>query len=169
MILYREGARWPQIITTLRIKAPTGDPPKEEGLSLVPVTGPALSDCNSSKPRTRLFFSGGFNIHMNSRQGTFFSDGTHNIQPGETIGYNFGFGFAVNENVSLSSQVSGSYQWETHSDGTTVSGSSTEPVSLRAALTYRISKKSYIEPSVTFGFNNDTPNFIISLSGTRRF
>ena len=99
----------------------------------------------------------------------FYNDGSHNVQPGETIGYNFGFGFAVNENVSLSSQVSGSYQWETQSDGTTVSGSSSEPVSLRAALTYRISKKSYIEPSVTIGFNNDTPNFVIGLSATRRF
>ena len=32
--IFRENARWPEIITTLRIMAPTGDQPQEGGLSL---------------------------------------------------------------------------------------------------------------------------------------
>ncbi len=167
--LYRESADWPEIITALRIKAPTGDPPKEEGLSLGSGHWAGTVGLQFIKTVDPVVLFWGIQYTHEFAARHFYLDGSHNVQPGETIGYNFGFGFAVNENVSLSSQVSGSYQWETHSDGTTVSGSSTEPVSLRAALTYRISKKSYIEPSVTFGFNNDTPNFIISLSGTRRF
>jgi hypothetical protein len=167
--IIQESARWPELITVLRVRAPTGDQPNAEGLSLGSghwAGAVGLQFIKSVDPVV-LFWGIQYTHEFASQH--FYNDGSHNVQPGETIGYNFGFGFAVNENVSLSAQVSGSYQWETQSDGRTIPGSSTEPVSLRAALTYRISKKSYIEPSVTFGFNNDTPNFIIGLSATRRF
>lgn len=167
--MFRENARWPEIITTFRLKAPTGDQPQEGGLSLGSGHWAGTVGVQFIKTTDPIVLFWGFQYTHEFEAKHFYNDGIHNVQPGETLGYNFGFGFAVNENVSLSSQVSGSYQWETQSDGRTVSGSSTEPVSLRAALTYRISKKSYIEPSVTFGFNNDTPNFVIGLSATRRF
>ncbi len=150
--IFREKARWPEIITTFRIMAPTGDQPQEGGLSLGSGHWAGTVGLQFIKTTDPIVLFWGFQYTHQFAARHFYIDGSHNVQPGETIGYNFGFGFAVNENVSLSSQVSGSYQWETQSDGTTVSGSSTEPVSLRAALTYRISKKSYIEPSVTIRF-----------------
>jgi hypothetical protein len=167
--IYRESARWPEIIAAFRVKAPTGDQPQEGGLSLGSGHWAGTVGLQFIRTADPVVLFWGFQYTHEFAARHFYNDGTHDVQPGETIGYNFGFGFAVNENVSLSAQVSGSYQWETQSDGTTVSGSSTEPVSLRAALTYRISKRSFIEPSVTFGFNNDTPNFVIGLSATRRF
>ncbi len=167
--IFRENARWPEIISSIRIKTPTGEAPQEAGLSLGSGHWSGAVGLQFIKTSDPVVIFWGFQYTHEFAARHFYNDGTHDVQPGETIGYNFGFGFAVNENVSLSSQVSGSFQWETRSDGTTVSGSSSEPASLRAALTYRISKKSYIEPSVTIGFNNDTPNFIIGLSATRRF
>jgi hypothetical protein len=167
--IYRESASWPEIITNLRVRAPTGDQPQEGGLSLGSGHWAGAVGVQFIKTSDPVVLFWGFQYTHEFAARHFFNDRDHDVQPGETIGYNFGLGFAVNENVSLSAQVSGSYQWETQSDGTTVSGSSTEPVSLRAALTYRISKNSYMEPSVTIGFNNDTPNFVIGLSATRRF
>jgi hypothetical protein len=167
--IFREKASWPEIITTVRIMAPTGDQPQEGGLSLGSGHWVGTVGLQFIKTTDPIVLFWGFQYTHQFASRHFYVDGSHNVQPGETIGYNFGFGFAVNENISLSSQVSGSYQWETQTDGTTVSGSSSEPVSFRAALTYRISKKSYIEPSISIGLNSDTPNFVIGLSATRRF
>jgi hypothetical protein len=167
--IFRESARWPEIITVVRVKAPTGDLPQAVGLSLGAghwAGAVGLQFIKTADPVV-LFWGLQYTHEFAARH--FFNDATHNIQPGETIGYNFGLGFAVNENVSLSAQVSGSYQWETQADGKIISGSSSEPVSLRSALTYRLSKRTFIEPSITIGLNNDTPNFIIGLSATRRF
>lgn len=167
--IYRENARWPEIITTVRITGPTGDQPQEGGLSLGSGHWAGTVGLQFIRTADPVVLFWGFQYTHQFAARHFYNDGDHDVQPGETIGYNFGLGFAVNENVSLSAQVSGGYQWETQSDGTTVSGSSSEPVSLRMALTYRISKKSYIEPSLNIGLNNDTANFIIGLSATRRF
>jgi hypothetical protein len=75
----------------------------------------------------------------------------------------------VNQNVSLSAQLSGAYQSETRLNGTTISGSSQEPVSLRMALTSRLAKNYYLEPSVTFGLNNDAPDFLLGISFVYQF
>jgi hypothetical protein len=93
----------------------------------------------------------------------------HDVDPGETIGYNFGFGFAVNGDISLSTQVSSSYQSDAQADGQRIFASSREPASFRSALTYRYSKGTYIEPSVIIGLDRDTPDFAVGLSLTYRF
>jgi hypothetical protein len=97
------------------------------------------------------------------------NDDVHTVKPGEMAGYNFGFGFAVNESISLSAQILGSYQSASKADGAKVFGSSSEPVSLRSALTYRYSKGTYIEPSVVIGLDDDTPDFAFGISLTHRF
>jgi hypothetical protein len=167
--IFRESARWPEILTVVRVKAPTGDLPQAVGLSLGAGHWAGAVGLQFIKTADPVVLFWGFQYTHEFAARHFFNDATYNIQPGETIGYNFGLGFAVNENVSLSGQVSGSYQWETQADGRTIPGSSSEPVSLRSALTYRLSKRAFIEPSITIGLNNDTPNFIIGLSATRRF
>jgi hypothetical protein len=75
----------------------------------------------------------------------------------------------VNEDISLSVQVLGSYQCETEIDGMKISGSSVEPVALRSALSYRFSKSTYIEPFMEAGLNNDQTDFIIGVSATHKF
>jgi hypothetical protein len=91
------------------------------------------------------------------------------VQPGETFGYNLGLGFAVNEDVSLSAQVGGAYQTETRLGGIVADGTSREPVTLRLGLTNRWSSNTYLEPSVTFGLNDDAADVGLGLSITRRF
>ena len=54
-------------------------------------------------------------------------------------------------------------------DGQKVSGTSIEPVSLRGALTYRLSRNSYLEPFLRMGLNNEAPDFVIGVATTHRF
>jgi hypothetical protein len=89
----------------------------------------------------------------------FVNDAVQSVDPGETAGYNFGFGFAVNEDISLSAQITGSYQSNARASGKDIFGSSREPVSLRSALTYRCSPKIYLEPSVTIGLDGRDRRF----------
>lgn len=167
--IYRETVYCPDIIMSLSVRAPTGEKPDEDGLS----TGSGhwagslgLQFIKTSDPVV-LFW--GFRYVHEFPATHFFNDGIYKVQTGETIDYNFGFGFAVNNKVSLGTQVSGSYQGETRADGIDIPGTSGEPLSLRSALTYSVSRKMFIEPSLTIGLNNDTADFVVGLAASRRF
>jgi hypothetical protein len=167
--IFRETTDWPDVVTSLSIRAPTGRVPGEQGLSTGSGhwTGSFGAQFIKTADPVVLFWGIRYAHEFPSRH--FLNDGVYDVRPGETIDYNFGFGFAVNDKVSLSTQTSGSYQWETKADGKKISGSSAEPVSLRSALTYRVSKKTYIEPSLTIGLTNETPDFVIGIATTHRF
>ena len=165
----RETGRRPDIITSVGLGASTGSKPNEEGLSLGSGHWAATIGLQFIKTFDPVALFGGFNYAHQFKARYFLNDAVHTVSPGETAGYNFGFGFAVNEDISLSAQISGSYQSRTRADGVTVFGSSSEPVSLRSALTYRYSKGTYIEPSVVIGLDNDTPDFVLGFSLTHRF
>ncbi|MEW6186882.1 MAG: transporter [Thermodesulfobacteriota bacterium] len=167
--IFREGALWPEIITNIRFKAPSGAPPQEDGLSLGSGHWAGSFGLQFIKTVDPVVLFWGLQYTHEFKARHYFNDGFHDIQPGKTIGYNLGLGFAVNEKVSLSAQVLGSYQWDTESEGKKLSGSSNEPVSFRSALTYRWSKKFFIEPSLGIGLNEDAPDFSLGLSATHRF
>lgn len=167
--ILRETARWPDITTLLRIRAPTGAMPSEEGLSTGSGHWAGSFGFQFMKTTDPIVLFWGIRYTHDFPATYFFNDGIYEVQPGDTIDYNFGFGFAVNDNVSLSAQVLGGYQWETELDGQRLSGSSGEPVSLRSALTYRLSRQTYIEPSLRMGLNNEAPDFVIDLTATYRF
>lgn len=167
--LFRETAFWPDMVASLSVKAPTGDEPGEEGLS----TGSGhwsgslgMQFIKTSDPVV-LFWGLRYTHAFSARH--FLNDGVYDVQPGDIADYNFGFGFAVNDRISLGTQVSGSYQWKTKTDGRAFPGSSGETVSLRSALTYRVSKKTYIEPSLAIGLNDETADFVMGFAVTRRF
>ena len=167
--IIREGVRIPNIVASVSVQAPTGSVPNEEGLS----TGSGhwagslgLQFIKTSDPVV-LFWGVRYTHEFEAEH--FFNDGVYDVQPGETFDYNFGFGFAVNERVSLSAQVTGGYQWQTRADGREISGSDSEPVSLRGALTYRASRKAYVEPSLTIGLNDETADLVIGIAFARRF
>jgi hypothetical protein len=167
--IFREQALWPEIITHIRLKAPSGAPPQEDGLSLGSGHWAASFGLQFIKTVDPVVLFWGLQYTHEFKARHYFNDGFHDIQPGKTIGYNLGLGFAVNEKVSLSAQVLGSYQWDTESDGKKLAGSSNEPVSFRSALTYRWSKKFFIEPSLGFGLNEDSPDYSLGISATHRF
>lgn len=77
------------------------------------------------------------------------------IQRGQIYNYYFGLGFAVSDDVSLSAQLSGSYQETTRVNGNTILNSDTEPISLRFGYVRRLSLKSRIQPFVDFGLTRD--------------
>jgi hypothetical protein len=167
--LAAESASRPDIIASLGFGAGTGSKPTEEGLSVGSAHRAITFGMQFIKSTDPVALFWGINYAHQFEARYFLNDAVHNVRPGETAGYNFGFGFAVNENISLSAQLQGSYQWATRADGTKLSGSSSEPVSLRTALTFRHSRNTYIEPSLILGLDGDTPDFVLGFSMTHRF
>ena len=165
----RETALRPDVIAFMGANAPTGSKPNEEGLSLGSGHWEASFGLQLIKTVDPVALFAGVHYAHQFESRYFVNDAIRNVNPGETAGYNFGFGFAVNEDISLSAQVSGSYQSTARADGAKIFGSSSEPVTLRSALTYRWSKKTYVEPSVTMGLDDETPDFILGISLTHRF
>ncbi len=167
--IFRETARWPDITTLFRVRIPTGEEPEEDGLTTG--SGHWAGTLGFQFTKTTdpivLFWGAGYTHELPATY--YFNDGVYKVQPGDTLDYNFGFGFAVNEKVSLSTQIMGAHQWDTELDGEKLSGSSTDPLSLRSALTYRISGESFIEPSLKMGLNDDTADFVLGIAATRRF
>ncbi len=167
--IFQEQAGWPEVITQIRVKAPTGEPPQPDGLSLGSGHWSASLglQCIKTLDPVVLFWGLQYTHEFSARH--YFNDGFYDVQPGKIVGYNLGLGFAVNEKVSLGAQVQGSYQWDTKLDGRTIPGSASEPVSFRSALTYRWSKKAFFESSVSMGLNEDAPDFSLGFTATRRF
>jgi hypothetical protein len=166
--LAQETARRPDIIVSISVGAPTGSKPNEEGLSLGTGHWSTTGGAQVIKTADPVALFGGISYTHQFRARYFLGDAVHDVDPGKIVGYNFGFGFAVNGDISLSTQFTASYQSNARSDGQQVFASSSEPGSFRSALTYRYSKSTYIEPSVTIGLNRDTPDFALGLSLTHR-
>jgi hypothetical protein len=166
--LSSESARRPDIIASFGYGAATGSKPNEEGLSLGSGNHAITFGVQFIKSADPVALFWGIHYTHPFAARYFLNDGVHNIEPGETAGYNFGFGFAVNENVSLSAQVTGSYQSATRADGAKVFGTSSEPLFLRSALTFRCTRRTYIEPSLTIGLDEDAPDFTLGFSLTHR-
>jgi hypothetical protein len=77
--------------------------------------------------------------------------------------------FAINDNVSVSALVLGYYFSEDKIDGVTISGSSRDTVSLRLALTHRVNRNTYVEPSLSFGLTTEAPDMGVGITLTHRF
>jgi len=83
-----------------------------------------------------------------------FDGGTFNVQPGLEFNYRFGVGFAVNDKVTLSSSVIGSYITDIEINGQRLANSTLEPIVLRLATT--IADGDCIkEPFVQIGMTDD--------------
>lgn len=167
-LLARETAKRPDVIFSLAGRAPTGlDPYRNDGTEVGLGSGhwavtPGIQLVKTFDPV--VVFGGISYTHQFARHAL-----GQDIQPGEEAGYNFGLGFAINQDVSVSTQLIGAFQAEYKLDGSTVTGTSREPVSLRMALTNRWRRDFYVEPSVTFGLNDDAPDFTLGLSAVYQF
>jgi hypothetical protein len=163
IVLYEEDVNWPEVILQLGFGAPTGDDPsllnpREVSLGLGRWRGSAGLNLVRSFDPAVVFGGIGFEYLTDE---TFDGIG---IQGGHRLTYDFGTGFAVNSQLTLSGRFIGAYQTKTKLDGTKIEGSDIEPMSLRFSSTYRFSKKQYLEPSVRFGLNDDAIDTIINLS-----
>lgn len=167
-ILFQEKGSMPDIVGTLEIGAPTGKHPYSEnpddlGFGLGHWSGTfGLTAIKSCDPAV---IYGGVNythIFKKSYRG-------QEVQPGGIIGYNFGTAFLINDQLTLGTQIVGSYQTEAKIDSEKVLFSSAEPIVLRNSLTYALSKNVSIEPSIMFGLNDDAPDVSFNFSYSRRF
>lgn len=168
-VLAQEGSRWPEFIATATVTAPTGSAPAADGVSTGAghwALGGGLQLIRTLDPIV-LFGGLGYTYRFGARH--FYLDGQHDVEPGHTFDYNLGVGFAVNERISLSTQLSGSYQTEDTVDGKSMAGSSREPVLLRLGVTHRWTRQTYAEASVAYGLDSDAPDFILGLSLSHRF
>lgn len=167
-LLMEETLNWPDVVISIAFSAPTGSNPFDDedepvflgrghwtpsgGLQFIKTVDPCV-----------LFWG----IEYSHDFGRQFDQ--QEIQPGEVVGYNFGMGFAVNPNMTLSWQFQGEVQSKTTIDGVSIPGSSREPMSLRFGVTNRFSKRQFVEPSVLFGLNDDAPDVAIGVSYNYRF
>lgn len=164
-LLVPERKGLPDIVLSLGFIAPTGVDPYDHVVSTGSGHWMIAAGFEGIQSFDPIVLFGGLDyLHQFERQ---FSVGK--IQPGEKIGYNFGVGFAVNENITLSSLLRGSIQTKFFVDGGSVDDSEAEPISLQTGLTCRISKKTYIEPSVTLGLTEDADDVLITVAFSQKF
>lgn len=167
-LLFPEDADRPDIILALTIVAPTGKDTYEVNQHEAALGSghwmfsPGVSFVKSYDPV--VVFGGIEYAHFLSREAL-----GDTVQPGERFGYDFGVAFAVNSNITLSQQFLGAFQTESRVSGERIVGSAREPISLRLALTNRLSRRGFLEPSVTFGLTDDASNFHIAIAYTWGF
>jgi len=80
-----------------------------------------------------------------------------NVERGLAVDYQFGVGFGVNETMSLSAKLYGSFQTQTTFNNVGVPGSERDLIALRFALT-KAQPHTVLEPFVTFGLTPDSPD-----------
>jgi len=188
--LNQGGGSWPYLIGSMRFKSRTGKDPFEVVTDCVtrcvgttsgtglPLELPTGSGFYSVQPGlTWLFptdpavFFGGVNYTHSfkrsnlSRQvldGQFESIGT--VAPGDVLGLNFGMGLALNEKTSLSLGIELNSVDRTKQNGLAVSGSvRTQLASLLMGYSYRQSKDTTFNLSVSAGLTQDTPDLSVSI------
>lgn len=159
--LKSESSSSPSITTSLGLTVPTG---KEEissgglfigsgfwggstGLHISKSIDPAVVFANMGYQHTFKDKKNGFDI-----------------QPGGVFSYGFGAGLSINSAVSFSGRVSGSYQLETKRNGTKIIGSSAEPISFIAGMSYRLSRKTRLETNLNLGLSEDANDVGIGIS-----
>ena len=122
------------------------------GLSFVRSTDPAI-----------LF--GGFNIGYAFDETI---DG-YGISPGLTFNSYVGFGFALNDSLSIGSRFSYAYVSEVDVDGVEINGSEDEALDMSFSLSHRLSADWVVTPQVTFSLNDDAGASSASLRFNRSF
>lgn len=80
------------------------------------------------------------------------------------FGYHAGFGFSLNHRLALGTEINGGYNF-----GQQMFFANREFSQLTGRATFVLSQKDLIQPSVSFGLNENTPDFNLSMQWTRRF
>jgi len=188
--LNQGGGSWPYLIGSLRFKSRTGKDPFEvitdcvtrcegpENGTGLPLELPTGSGFYSVQPGlTWLFpsdpavFFGGINythsfkrtnLNRQILNGEFQPIGT--VAPGDVLGLNFGMGLALNEKTSLSLGIELNSVDRTRQNGAPVQGSvRTQLASLLMGYSYRQSKDTTFNLSVSAGLTQDTPDLTVGI------
>lgn len=162
-------ANCPYIISTISGTAPTGGDPFTGIVGISPSV-PSLGDgfwsmqgtvlCIQQYDPVVVFYGLGM-------QGSFPHEyATIEFQPGMEFSYILGFGFAVNERITLSTRFFGSYVDELEANGQRIPGTNIEPMTIRMSATISKPCKRFVEPYVEFGINDDSVNSNVGVTWT---
>ena len=159
----------PQVIGTFAFTAPTADVNPLQGILEPPNTllgqGFWYGSWNVLFVHTLdplIVFYGFGSRHGGERM----SEGLK-VTPGSQYTYRGGLGFAVNERVTLSACVTGSYITDPWLEGQRIAGLAMEPISLRFMATVaRPGCKQFWDPFVEIGLTPDAPNARIGMTFT---
>jgi len=78
------------------------------------------------------------------------------------FGYRFGLGFSLNHRLAIGAEVQGGYR-------PVDTFGSKESATLTGRATYALGKYDTIQPSVSFGLTDSSPDFTLGMQWTRRF
>lgn len=81
----------------------------------------------------------------------------------DSVGYQVGFGFSLNHRLAIGAELSGGYRIAPQFL------SSKENALLTGRATFVLDQKNLLQPSVSFGLNESSPDYVIGLQWTRRF
>lgn len=92
--------------------------------------------------------------------------GTKTIEGNQFDGFSYhaGFGFSLNHRLALGTEINGGYNF-----GRQIFLGNREFAQLTGRVTFVLSQKNLIQPSVSFGLNENTPDFGLGMQWTRRF
>ncbi|MDR5742510.1 transporter [Caballeronia sp. LZ029] len=94
---------------------------------------------------------------------------SYQVKMGLAYTYNMGISFAASEKTTLGFSFNGGYTSVITVNGRKVYGSSVYPAVSRLSIIQRVTQRVYLEPSLTFGMNQDVPNFAVGLGVRVRF
>jgi Putative MetA-pathway of phenol degradation len=89
--------------------------------------------------------------------------------PGDQIRYQLGMGFSLNDRVSFKMQVDGAAVGRAKLNGREISGSSLNIIGLLFAVTTRATRYLFVEPAVSVGLTDDTPDVVAGLDLVYQF
>lgn len=164
-VLFEEKNKFPEIVFSLSGTAPTGKNPYDNAIAFGQGHWAISGNVLFIKSVDPLILFGGLGYTHSFEKNFSIGD----VQPGETIGYSLGLGFAVNKNITLNTTLLGNITTESKLNNANIPGSSDEPISLSTGLTYMISKKNYLEPAVIIGLNDSASDVAIRFSAVKRF
>lgn len=150
--LKNETASSPSITASFGTTAPTGNEANSAGS---PSLGSGLWGASTSLHLSKsidpavVFFNLGYQ-HA-------FEDEINGIktQPGDTFTYGFGAGLSINNSLSFSGRIAGSFQQETQQNGQTIMGTSHEPISFVTGMSYRVNSNTRLETNLNLGLSDD--------------
>ena len=89
------------------------------------------------------------------------------IDPGNEIAFLSGTGFSLNDRVSFTMQVNGTFTDNAKLNGRTISRSSLESISLQLGATVQVAKYWFVEPFVSLGLSDDAADVALGINVVR--
>ena len=169
-----QGERYkPDVIGTISVTAPTGNADYPLLTSLIPnsTLGQGFWGASANLLFVHTYdpvviywgFGYGHRFDASFANPVTFLDDV--VNPGEQAFYQLGFGFGVNEWITLSTSFAGQYITEMEIDGDRIEGTALEPMRLRFAVTVNCEEK-LIEPFAEIGMTDDSINARVGITWT---